>query len=143
MTSLAFVCVQNAGRSQMAAAFAERACRNRGLEDVDIHQGGTEPADHVHDAVRATMAEVGIDLSGTQPREIHPRNLADVDIVITMGCSAEGVCPATFRGDARDWDLPDPADRPPTAVREIRDEIRRRVGSLLDEVDTGSSGPSP
>jgi arsenate reductase len=130
---VAFVCVQNAGRSQMAYAFAERAARERGL-DVDLVTGGTDPADAVHDVVVEATAEVDVDLSGRRPREVGPDDLADADVVVTMGCSAEGVCPATWRGDARDWDLADPHGRDVDDVRAIRDEVARRVDALLDEL---------
>lgn len=131
--NVAFVCVQNAGRSQMAHAFAERAARERGL-DVDLLTGGTDPADAVHDVVVEAMAEVDVDLAGRRPRDITPDDLADADVVVTMGCSAEGVCPATWRGDARDWALDDPHGRDLPAVRAIRDEVQRRVDALLDEL---------
>jgi len=130
---VAFVCVQNAGRSQMAHAFAERELAGRDL-DVDVLTGGTDPADAVHGNVVTAMDEVGIDVSDRSPREVAPDELADADVVVTMGCSAEGVCPATWRGDARDWALEDPHGKAPAATREIRDEIERRVGDLLDEL---------
>jgi protein-tyrosine-phosphatase len=132
---VAFVCVENAGRSQMAAAFAERELADRGLaDDVAIVSGGTDPADHVHDVVLEAMAEVGLDLGDRQPREITPEELAAVEYAITMGCSADDVCPATWRGDARDWALDDPGGQDLETVREIRDEIRQRVDDLLDEL---------
>lgn len=134
--SVAFVCVQNAGRSQMAAAFGERECHRRGLEDViEVHCGGTDPADHVHGVVVDAMAEVDIDLSSGAPRRIRREELLDMDLVITMGCSAEDVCPATWRGDARDWGLDDPAGRSNEEVRAIRDEIERRTVALFDELE--------
>ncbi|MFT4891925.1 MAG: arsenate reductase [Halobacteriales archaeon] len=133
--SVAFVCVENAGRSQMAAAFAERELADRDLADeITIVSGGTDPAEHVHDVVFEAMAEVGIDLSDREPREITPGELADVGYVITMGCSAEDVCPATWRGDARDWALDDPAGQDLETVRKIRDGTRRRVADLIDEL---------
>ncbi|ELY78795.1 protein-tyrosine phosphatase, low molecular weight [Natrinema pallidum DSM 3751] len=85
---LAFVCVQNAGRSQMATAFAERERDRRGLVDpVEILTGGTRPADGVHEAVIAVMDEVGVDLTDRTPREITPDDLRSCDTVATMGCS--------------------------------------------------------
>ena len=135
-TAVAFVCVENAGRSQMAAAFAERRIAEHGLEDeMTIVSGGTDPAEHVHDVVVEAMAEVGVDLSDRQPREITPEELVDVEYVITMGCSADDVCPATWRGDARDWALDDPGGQDLDTVHEIRDEIQRRVTDLIDELD--------
>jgi protein-tyrosine-phosphatase len=132
---VAFVCVQNAGRSQMAYAFAEREQERRdAAAHVEIRTGGTQPADHVHDVVVDAMREVGIDLSDRTPREITPDEIQEVDIVITMGCSADDVCPMTWRGDARDWNLDDPHGEDLETVREIRDEIERRVSALFDEL---------
>jgi arsenate reductase len=92
---IAFVCVQNAGRSQIAAAFARRAVERRGLADaVDVVTGGTRPADHVHDEVGRAMHAVGIDLSGATPREFTVEDSRESDYGITMGCSAADVCPA-------------------------------------------------
>ena len=131
---LAFVCVQNAGRSQMAYAFAKREVEERGLEDkVELITGGTQPATQVHDVVVEAMRERDIDLSDRTPREITFEELQDTDIVITMGCSAEDVCPATWTGENRDWDLDDPHGRPLDEVRNIRDEIEQRVSALFDE----------
>jgi protein-tyrosine-phosphatase len=138
---VAFVCVQNAGRSQMATAFADRERRRRGLGDsVETITGGTRPADHVHEAVIEAMAEVGLDLSERIPREITVEELQGADVVVTMGCSAEDVCPATWGGDSRDWDLDDPHGKPLREVREIRDEIGERVRDLLDELLTEREG---
>ena len=133
--AVAFVCVQNAGRSQMAAAFAERERDRRGLGDhIDIRTGGTDPADHVHEEVVTVLEEVDVSLADRTPREIGREELLDVDMVLTMGCSAAGVCPATWRGDARDWDLDDPDGRPLAEVRAIRDDIESRVVALFDEL---------
>jgi arsenate reductase len=130
---VAFVCVQNAGRSQMATAFAQRMQNERDL-DVEILSGGTRPADHVHEIVVEALAEKGIDISDRTPREITPEELQETEVVVTMGCSAEDVCPATWSGDDRDWGLPDPEGKPLPEVREIRDDIERRVEELLDEL---------
>ncbi|GAB3663655.1 arsenate-mycothiol transferase ArsC [Halopiger thermotolerans] len=130
---IAFVCVQNAGRSQMAAAFAERE-RERRDADVEIVSGGTDPADRVHEAVVAPMDEIGIDLSDRTPREVTSEELRGCEYVITMGCSAAGVCPATWSGESRDWDLTDPHGKDVETVREIRNEIEARVEALFDEV---------
>ncbi|WP_135823462.1 arsenate reductase/protein-tyrosine-phosphatase family protein [Halorussus ruber] len=130
-----FVCVQNAGRSQMATAFAEREARERGLEWLEVLTGGTDPADHVHEEVVEVMAERDFDLSGRTPREVTPQELQDCDYVITMGCSAKDVCPATWSGENRDWGLDDPDGRDLDAVREIRDEIETRVGELFEELE--------
>jgi len=132
---VAFVCVQNAGRSQMATAFAERERARRDAEDeIDITTGGTQPADHVHEEVVEVMDEEGFDLCDRTPRDVTPEELQAVDYVITMGCSAEDVCPATWNGENRDWGLDDPDGQGIDAVREIRDEIEGRVVDLFDEL---------
>lgn len=132
---IAFVCVQNAGRSQMAAAFAERERDRRDAGDrIEIVTGGTQPADHVHDVVVEAMAEVDIDISDRTPREVTHDQLQAVDLVVTMGCSASDVCPATWNGENRDWGLDDPHGRPIEEVRDIRDEIAERVDVVFDDV---------
>jgi protein-tyrosine-phosphatase len=119
----------------MAAAFAQRELDRREASDqIEIITGGTRPADHVHDVVVETMRERDIDLSDRTPREVTPEELQVVDLVVTMGCSASDVCPATWNGENRDWGLDDPHDRSLEDVREIRDEIENRVGALLDEL---------
>ncbi|WP_272913163.1 arsenate-mycothiol transferase ArsC [Halolamina rubra] len=132
---VAFVCVQNAGRSQMAYAFAERERERRGLTgEIELLTGGTRPADHVHPVVVDAMAAVGIDLSGRTPRSVTVDELQASDYVITMGCSAADVCPAGWGGESRDWDLDDPDGRSAEAVAAIRDEIERRVDVLFEEL---------
>ena len=129
--TLGFVCVQNAGRSQMATAFAERERSRRGLGDtVRILTGGTHPAEAVHPEVIEAMAEVDIDLSDRVPQKVSTADLNGATIVATMGCS-------TLELDAdvevRDWALDDPHGRSLEEVRRIRDEIRQRVSALFDE----------
>ncbi|MGH2545766.1 MAG: low molecular weight phosphatase family protein [Actinomycetota bacterium] len=120
-----FVCVRNAGRSQMAAALLERIAG----DGVRVLSAGTRPADDVHPNVVAAMREVGIDLSAVRPRRLEDEAVREADVVVTMGCGDE--CPF-YRGKRyEDWDLPDPAGRPVEEVRAIRDEIERRVGDLL------------
>lgn len=133
MARVAFVCIENAGRSQMAAAFA----RASAPADLEIVSGGTRPADRINPTVVEVMREVGLDLSRERPRRIGPDDLATCEVVVTMGCSAGDVCPASFRGDARDWALPDPKGKTVEEVRGIRDEIARRVGALLKEMTAG------
>ena len=136
-TRIAFVCVQNAGRSQMAYAFAKRELGTRGLADeIELITGGTRPADHVHDEVVHTMDAVGIDIADRTPREITFEETQASDYVITMGCSADGLCPAGWAGENRDWDLEDPDGKSPAAVAAIRDELERRVCELFDELET-------
>jgi arsenate reductase len=128
---LGFVCVQNAGRSQMSAGFAKRERQERGLEDkVEILTGGTHPADEVHPEVVEAMQEIGIDLSTQEPQEVSTDELNECDVVATMGCS-------TLELDAdievRDWALDDPHGQDMETVRAIRDEIEQRVTDLFDE----------
>lgn len=139
MTTVAFVCVQNAGRSQMAAAFAEIEQERRTSEgQVVVLTGGTQPAEAVHDTVVEVMEEIGIDLRNRTPRTITSDELEGCDYVVTMGCSAEGICPATWTGESRDWNLDDPHGKDLDTVRDIRDEIDGRVRELFDElVDAG------
>jgi protein-tyrosine-phosphatase len=129
---VAFVCVQNAGRSQMSTAFAERERDERGLTDtVDIVTGGTRPADHVHEAVLTVMEEAGFDLSDREPREISTAELDACTHVVTMGCSTLELDASV---EVRDWALDDPDGQNLDAVREIRDEIEGRVSALFDEL---------
>ena len=131
---IAFMCVQNAGRSQMSTAFAERERERRGLEDrVEILTGGTHPADDVHDEVIDAMEAVGFDLSDRTPREITPDELRSCDYVATMGCSTLDVGAVGDDVDVRDWALDDPDGQDLDRVREIRDEIKGRVEALFDE----------
>ncbi|MFB6304501.1 MAG: low molecular weight phosphatase family protein [Haloferacaceae archaeon] len=134
---LAFVCVRNAGRSQMAAAFAERERRERGLEDrVEVVTGGTDPAEEVHPVVVDAMAEAGLDVSDRVPRTVPTTELRSCDVVATMGCStlSLGVDPDEAGVDVRDWALADPGGQDLAAVRAIRDEVERRVVALFDEL---------
>jgi protein-tyrosine-phosphatase len=131
---VAFVCVQNAGRSQMSTAFAEQAVDERGLADrVTVHTGGTDPADHVHEEVVTVMDELGVDLSDREPREIPTDELNDCDLVVTMGCSTLSL---EADVEVRDWALDDPDGQDLDAVRAIRDDIRGRVGDVFDDIES-------
>lgn len=134
MTTVAFVCVRNAGRSQMATAFAKREAEERDLE-VEIITGGTAPADEVHGVVADVMEEAGFYIRDRKPREVNSDELTNADYVVTMGCEASDVCPATFAGDNRDLGLDDPDEATEEKAREIRDEIERRVVALFDEIE--------
>jgi protein-tyrosine-phosphatase len=130
---VAFVCVQNAGRSQMSTAFAERERDRRGLDGaVEIATGGTRPADHVHEEVIGVMGEVGFDLSDRTPREVSTAELDACDYVATMGCSTLTLDADV---DVRDWVLDDPDGQDLDAVRTIRDDIEGRVAALFDEIE--------
>jgi arsenate reductase len=134
-TTVGFVCVQNAGRSQMATAFAERELAERDLGDeIRIVTGGTDPAEHVHDVVVDVMADVGFDLADRVPREVTFDEIQSCDYVVTMGCAAEDVCPASWAGENRDWGLDDPDDATREEAVAIRDEIAERVAALFDEL---------
>ena len=129
MSTVLFVCRQNAGRSQMSQALFQQAAGNR----HHALSAGTAPAEHVHPEVLAVMSELGIDLSDRTP-QLLTRELAEqADLVITMGCGDE--CPYIPGKRYIDWDLADPAGRPLEDVRGIRNEIDRRVHELLDTLD--------
>jgi arsenate reductase (thioredoxin) len=126
MATVLFVCLHNAGRSQMSQALFERAA----AEQHTALSAGTTPAEHVHPEVVEVMQELGIDLSGRQP-QLLTRELAEhADVVVTMGCG--DACPYIPGKRYIDWDLPDPKGRPLQEVRATRDEIARRVQELLD-----------
>jgi protein-tyrosine-phosphatase len=122
-----FVCVGNAGRSQMAEAFFNQAA---GGKAVAI-SAGTRPASAVDPKAMEVMREVGIDISGNKPKALTMEMLEQADRVVTMGCGVEGVCPASFV-DTEDWQLEDPKGKPIETVRRIRDEIKTRVLRLLE-----------
>jgi arsenate reductase (thioredoxin) len=124
-----FVCLHNAGRSQMSQALFEQAANGA----HQARSAGTTPADRVHPEVLEVMAELGIDLADRKP-QLLTRELAEwADIVITMGCGDQ--CPFLPGKRYIDWDLPDPNGRPVHEVRAIRDEIARRVENLTRELD--------
>jgi len=123
-----FVCVQNAGRSQMAAALMERRAAGR----VRVRSAGSEPADELNPAVVEALAEAGVDIRGERPKRLTDQAVREADVVITMGCG--DACPLYPGKRYLDWDLPDPAGRPVEEVRPIRDEIDRRVQALLAEL---------
>lgn len=127
MKTILFVCVENAGRSQMAKALLDNLSGGR----VKGLSAGTLPAEAVNPTVIEVMREVGIDLSGEKPQHLTRELLAKADRVITMGCGAEGICPAAFV-PTEDWALEDPKGQPLEKVRAIRDQIREKVVALLD-----------
>jgi protein-tyrosine-phosphatase len=131
LRKLLFVCVENAGRSQMAEAFAKKYGRGR----VEAESAGTMPAREVNSAVVQVMREKGIDLSANKPKLITNQMVLEADKIIVMGCSAEGFCPAPLLNKVVDWGIEDPKDKPIEKVREIRDEIERRVKKLIEEIN--------
>ena len=126
--SVLFVCVHNAGRSQMAAAFLRR----RAGDAVEVRSAGTTPADEINPTVRAAMAEVGIDLGDAVPAALEVEAVEAADVVITMGCG--DACPVFPGKRYLDWELADPAGRSIEEVRGIRDDIDRRVADLVAEL---------
>ncbi|MCU1423547.1 MAG: protein-tyrosine-phosphatase [Microbacteriaceae bacterium] len=128
MTSILFVCVHNAGRSQMAAAFA----RSLGGDSLEVLSAGSEPASSLNPAVVAAMAEVGIDIAGETPRLLETDDVRVADAVITMGCG--DACPIFPGKRYEDWELVDPAGQSLDTVRGIRDDIRGRVAGLLESL---------
>lgn len=123
-----FLCVHNAGRSQMAAGFA----RHMGAGRIEVFSGGSEPAEAVNPAAVAAMAEVGVDISNLSPQIWTEGMVREADAVITMGCG--DVCPVYPGKRYEDWDLDDPSGLDIDAVRPIRDEIRRRVEDLVERL---------
>ena len=132
MARVLFVCLHNAGRSQMSRALFERAAEGRHTAD----SAGTTPGERVHPEVVEAMAELGIDLAAHIPRELSREDAEWADVVVTMGCGDE--CPYIPGKRYLDWDLPDPKGRPLEEVRATRDEIARRVEGLVAELDAYS-----
>jgi arsenate reductase (thioredoxin) len=126
--SVLFVCVHNAGRSQMAAAFLSHLSGNA----VEVRSAGSAPADQVNPAAVQAMAEVGIDIAAEKPKILSDQTVRDSDVVITMGCG--DTCPFYPGKRYEDWVLDDPADKDIAAIRPIRDDIRRRVEALLEDL---------
>ncbi|HEY9471025.1 MAG TPA: arsenate reductase ArsC [Propionibacteriaceae bacterium] len=126
--SVLFVCVHNAGRSQMAAAFLSHLSGNA----VEVRSAGSAPADQVNPAAVQAMAEVGIDIAAEKPKILSDQTVRDSDVVITMGCG--DTCPFYPGKRYEDWVLDDPAGKDVAAVRPIRDDIRRRVEALLEDL---------
>jgi len=132
-----FVCVHNAGRSQMAAALLDHHARGR----VRVRSAGSEPADQVNAAVVQVMDEIGIDVATKFPKKLATEDVAASDVVITMGCG--DACPI-FRGKRyEDWALTDPAGKSPDEVRGIRDEIDQRVRALLADLVPSEPDETP
>jgi arsenate reductase len=131
MARTLFVCLHNAGRSQMSEALFLRAAAGR----HEARSAGTTPAERVHPEVVEAMAELGIDLGSRVPHELTRADAEWADVVVTMGCGDE--CPYIPGKRYLDWDLPDPKGKPLEAVRATREEIARRVEALAAELDRG------
>ncbi len=126
-----FLCVHNAGRSQMAAALLSKKAGDRVL----VHSAGSAPGEVLNPAVVRVMAEWDIDISGERPKRLTDQMGRDADVIVTMGCG--DACPVYPGKRYVDWELPDPAGKSPDEVRPIRDEIDARVESLLAELLAG------
>ncbi|MGW7787189.1 phosphotyrosine protein phosphatase [Streptomyces sp. FBKL.4005] len=127
--SVLFVCIHNAGRSQMAAGFLSHLAGDR----IEVRSAGSVPADQVNPAAVEAMREVGIDIADQQPKALTTEAVQASDYVITMGCG--DTCPVFPGKKYLDWALEDPAGKGVEAVRPIRDEIRKRIEALITEID--------
>jgi arsenate reductase len=123
-----FVCVHNAGRSQMAAGFMTALSEGR----VEVLSAGSEPADRINPIAVQAMAEEGIDIAGNAPEILTTEAVRESDVVITMGCG--DTCPFFPGKRYEDWELVDPAGKELSVVREVRDDIKHRIGRLLAEI---------
>jgi arsenate reductase (thioredoxin) len=126
--SVLFVCIHNAGRSQMAAGWLRQLAGDR----VEVRSAGSEPADQLNPVAVEAMREVGIDITGAVPHILETEDVRASDVVITMGCG--DTCPIFPGKRYEDWDLTDPAGQPIDVVRQVRDDIHERVGKLVAEL---------
>ena len=132
--SVLFVCIHNAGRSQMAAGWLRHLAGN----EIDVLSAGSEPADQINPIAVEAMAEVGIDITGGQPKLLTVNAVRESDVVITMGCG--DTCPIFAGKRYEDWDLSDPAGQGIELVRIVRDDIRGRIESLIAELLPAGAG---
>jgi arsenate reductase (thioredoxin) len=135
MANALFVCLHNAGRSQMSQALFERAAAGR----HGARSAGTTPGDRVHPEVAEAMRELGIEIGDRRPHRLTSEDAEWADVVVTMGCGDE--CPYVPGRRYLDWDLPDPKGQPLDAVRATRDEIAARVEELVAELDQAPAAP--
>jgi arsenate reductase len=136
VASVLFVCLHNAGRSQMSQALFERAAAGSHI----ARSAGTTPGERVHPEVVEVMNEIGIDLADKQPQRLTDELAQEADVIVTMGCGDE--CPFIPGKRYIDWDLQDPKGQPIEAVRAIRDDINGRVTELANELDSRQQQPS-
>lgn len=129
MSHVLFVCIQNAGRSQIAEALFGQAADGR----HQARSAGSRPAAHVHPVVVEAMAELGIDVSANTPHKLDLEDMHWADLVVTMGCGDE--CPYVPGKRYIDWELDDPSDQPIERVRAVRDGIKQRIGELLEDLE--------
>jgi arsenate reductase len=130
MKKLLFVCVENAGRSQMAEGFA----KYYGQGTVEAQSAGTMPSEETNSIVVKVMQEKGIDISRNKPKLLKTQMIQEADAVIVMGCSAQGFCPAPLLEKVIDWQIEDPRGKPIEKVRQIRDEVEKKVKNLIKEI---------
>src|SRR5436305_4229369 len=128
--SVLFVCVHNAGRSQMAAGWLTHLAGDR----IEVHTAGSEPADRINPVAVQAMSEVGIDITANRPKILTLDAVRDSDVVVTMGCG--DTCPIFPGKRYEDWQLDDPAGQGIESARRVRDEIRERIQSLIEELRT-------
>lgn len=134
MKKILFVCVENAGRSQMAEAFAN----HHGKGKLVASSAGVMLADRVNPVAVEAMKEKGIDISMNKPKLLTTKMTEEADMIITMGCSVEKICPAPLLKNVVDWGLEDPKDQPIEKVRPIRDEIEKRVLKLISDISNST-----
>ncbi|SNY52058.1 arsenate reductase ArsC [Paractinoplanes atraurantiacus] len=127
--SVLFVCVHNAGRSQMAAGWLRHLAGDR----IEVRSAGSEPADQINPIAIQAMAEVGIDITAEEPKKLSDAAAQASDVIVTMGCG--DTCPHFPGKRYEDWELTDPAGQPIEVVRGVRDEIRARIDKLITELD--------
>jgi arsenate reductase len=125
-----FVCVHNAGRSQMAAGWLTSLAGDR----IEVHSAGSEPADQINPLAVQAMNEIGIDITRERPKVLTTDAVSRADVVVTMGCG--DTCPYFPGKRYEDWELTDPAGQPIEVVRQVRDEIKSRIQTLVDELVT-------
>ncbi len=130
MKKVLFVCVENAGRSQMAEAFAKK----HGKDKVKASSAGNMPAERINPVVVEALLEKGIDISQAKPKQLTLEMANNADLIVTMGCSDNDVCPGPFFQETVDWKLDDPKGKNIDQVRAIRDEIERRVLDLIRRI---------
>jgi arsenate reductase (thioredoxin) len=130
--SVLFVCVHNAGRSQMAAGWLHHLAGDR----IEVRSAGSEPAERINPVAVQAMAEVAIDITAERPKLLRHEAVQESDVVITMGCG--DTCPIFPGKRYEDWAVEDPAGKDLTVARQVRDEIRERVRSLVDELLPGN-----
>jgi len=133
MKRILFVCIENAGRSQMAEAFANYYGKGK----LIVSSAGNKPAEKVNPVVGEAMKEKGLDISMNKPKLLTFQMAQDADLIVTMGCNDQGICPGPFFKPTVDWKLEDPKGKPIEKVRGIRDEIARRVQNLIAEQTQG------